>query len=61
MARFAEFMTADGYQNLVRINLDRVAFVSEDGTATRLHFSALPDDFVEVLDFHGHLEGEDNA
>lgn len=61
MARFAEFMSADGLQHFLRINLDRVAYISDETPSPRLHFSALPGDFIDVIDFHSHLKGDDDA
>jgi hypothetical protein len=59
MIKLHEFMSGDGLQHLLRINLERVAYVTEDAGPIRLHFSALPGDFVDVIDFHGHLRGDD--
>jgi hypothetical protein len=61
MAKLAEFMSADGLQHMLRVNLERVAYISDEAGADRLHFSALPGDFIDVLDFHGHLKGDDDA
>jgi hypothetical protein len=57
MAEFFKMMSGDGLQHELAVNLERVAFVSFETGGTRLHFSAQPGDFIDVIDYRDHVDG----